>query len=171
MWQRLDKINTGYERESELKSGCLKDMIERGARTTRLREENQQDALVAIAPIVDLFNHRHNLRQLSIEGQHEMAELNEQLRNKTLAFKKILAEMEITLVKHQQLLGKIDKEIKRPKTDRVGLTSLLDEYTNVDNALSAGYNQAQDWTTKIGETQGKIASSSLLSNLRGLCSS
>jgi len=100
-----------------------------------------------------------------------MAELNEQLRNKTLAFKKILAEMEITLVKHQQLLGKIDKEIKRPKTDRVGLTSLLDEYTNVDNALSAGYNQAQDWTTKIGETQGKIASSSLLSNLRGLCSS
>ena len=127
MWSEVDE-ELGAEREKELKDEYWESMIERGSSVKRFLY-SRKSAFEILMPILEEVDRRSALLL-----QTEMNDFQLRL-GETSAGKALHIELGELVAQHQDVLGKIQRELRDPTDDADQFQLLMEEYQRVSAQL------------------------------------
>jgi hypothetical protein len=131
MWDEID-VETGEDREGELKSKSWRNMLEHGSKTGRFMR-TRESAFDLIEPLLDASN-----RRTPVLLQHELVDMGKELHS-TSAGQPLLSEMEVLVRQREDLLRRIRNEMKRTDGDNMTLDPSLEENQKLRTKLPLGH--------------------------------
>ena len=128
MWDEVD-LETGVERERELKTGYWLPMLNRSSTTNRF-SRTRESALTVIDPLIDTAIIR--ISDLIL------ADMRKKLSSTSQATRqKLLSTLEPLLRQRESLLRRIRNEIKCGACDTMKFEPLQDEYQALKNKMGS----------------------------------
>ena len=144
MWSEVDE-ELGAERERELKDKYWKSMIGRGSSVKRFLY-TRQSAFEILMPMLEEADKRSALLL-----QTEMNDLQLQL-GETSAGKTLHIELKELVEKHQDVLGRIKRELREPMDDADQFQTSMEEYQRVSVQLQRA---SEDMRRKVSRQGNK----------------
>ena len=143
MWDEVD-LETGEEREAELKSKYWRTMLERNSTTSRFLR-TRESAFRLIDPLIDAANKRSSLLL-----QDELVDMRKKLPS-TSAGQELFSAMEVLVRQREDLLRRIRNEMKRTDGDKVTLEPLQEEHQKLQMTLEETVNEMRRLKLPLGQ--------------------
>ncbi len=135
MWDELGDEETGIRREEELKSSFWAPMVKRGSTTERYTN-TEESAWHILRPFIS--NPKKNLA--AVQLQKETVKHHRALP-RTDAGQELFAKIDELDKKRTSLMRKLEKQIKRSKTDEDIVKLLQDQYRGLEQERDAAMRE------------------------------
>lgn len=142
MWDEVDE-RTGKLEEEKMKKKYWNKMLERKSTTGRFMG-TRDSALELLQPLIDAANKRSSLLL-----QHEMVDMGKKL-TETSAGRHLFTRAQHIVSQRQELIQRIQTEMKRPFKDRASLQPLHDERMKLSQNLQSTVEEMQALNPPVG---------------------
>ena len=149
MWDEVD-LETGEERESELKTGYWLPMLNRSSTTHRFNR-TRESALTIIDPLIDTAIIR--ISDLLLADMRKKLSSTSQSR---AARQDLLSKTEPLLRQRENLLRRIRNQVKRRAGDEMRLEPLQDEYQMLKTKMESIISEMRRLKIPLGKRLEKM---------------
>jgi len=129
MWDEVDEI-TGNQEEEKMKTRYWNKMLEHKSTTGRFTG-SRESALQLVQPLIDAANKRTSLLL-----QQEMVDMKQRL-SATSAGRYLFTKAQNIVNKRQDVIQRIQAEMRRPVGDRTSLQPLQEEHQKLNQSLAS----------------------------------
>jgi len=151
MWDEVEK-DVGELRETQLKYGLAKPLIDRGSSIRRFYQD-KKSAFDILAPIIDNVNKRGALLL-----QKEMNVLGLKLKQ-TTAGRTLYLELGELVARHEKITLMIRSELKNPTLDPEQLETLMNDYKITYTQLQRTNKDLEKMKISVGEQVQRLVKS------------
>ena len=130
MWDEVDEA-TGEREEERMKTRYWNKMLERKSTTGRFMG-TYESALQLLEPLIDAAN----LKRSSLLIQDEMVDMGKQL-SETSAGRHLFSKARYIVSKRQDLIQRIQIEMRRPVEERTSVQPLHEEHQKLSQSLES----------------------------------
>ena len=130
MWDEVDEA-TGKMEEEKMKTKYWNKMLERRSTTGRFTG-TYESALQLLQPLIDAANFKRS----SLLLQHELVDMGKQL-TETSAGRRLFTKARHIVSQRQDVIQRIQIEMRRPVEDRTALQPLHEEHQKLNQSLES----------------------------------
>ena len=130
MWDEIDET-TGELEEEKMKTKYWNKMLERRSTTGRFMG-TRESALELLQPLIDAANSKRS----SLLLQHEMVNMGKKL-TETSAGRRLFTKAQHIVSQRQEVIQRIQTEMRRPNRDRTSLQPLHEEHRRLSQSLGS----------------------------------